>query len=248
MSELRNGLMSGLLNRELGMQRGSSVRDVRQSFKLESAGAPNSVQVELGGQTSLPFALAYKDDGSLLATACEEGFITIFDTNKPPPSTLEGDHSGRRPAAHWQAHSNTILHLAWAKAGTRLLTASGDLGVGIWDVETASCLGSCLGHNSAVKSVCTLGPLGDVFASGSRDGSIKIWDSRVGGQFNWKLQRTVLSPVFTIDAAHQLEPSHATSARRTSKTPHSRSPQRHHHLLRPQQPAAGQLQRCEHLR
>ena len=52
------------------------------------------------------------------------------------------------------------------QGSSRLITASGDMHLGIWDVQTAQSLGSCRGHQGSVKSVSVLPGCGDVFASG----------------------------------------------------------------------------------
>ncbi len=49
---------------------------------------------------------------------------------------------------------------------TRILTASGDQTLAMWDTGRAGCLGMFKGHHGSVKCVCTKPACPDVFASG----------------------------------------------------------------------------------
>ncbi len=49
---------------------------------------------------------------------------------------------------------------------TRILTASGDQTLAMWDTGRAGCLGVFKGHHGSVKCVCTKPACPDVFASG----------------------------------------------------------------------------------
>ncbi|KAI3985633.1 hypothetical protein MKX01_033916, partial [Papaver californicum] len=78
----------------------------------------------------------------------------------------------------WEAHDNAIFDLCWTKDDTRLLTASGDQHIKIWNVEERVCVGVFTGHTGSVKSVCAHPSNGDLIVSGSRDGSFAQWDLR----------------------------------------------------------------------
>ncbi|XP_076312766.1 WD40 domain-containing protein denticleless isoform X2 [Tachypleus tridentatus] len=88
----------------------------------------------------------------LVAVASEDGDIFILDSNKKIKSGV----------------------LTKAK----LVTASADLNLILWDVPSSQKLVSFKGHFSSVKCV-DFRPLSrDVLASGARDGNINIWDQR----------------------------------------------------------------------
>ncbi|KAK9846359.1 hypothetical protein WJX81_002384 [Elliptochloris bilobata] len=115
-----------------------------------------------------------------LAIADEEGYVSVVDTSAPLPSDLHlvADDSVR-PRAQWEAHKNAIFDLAWAKGDTRMLTASGDQSIGLWDTLSARRISAFHGHAGSVKSVCLMPTCHDVFASGARDGAVLLWDARV---------------------------------------------------------------------
>lgn len=120
----------------------------------------------------------------LLAIADEEGVVTIVDAAGKLPG-LEIDPEFR-PEQQWIAHENAIFDAAWCHGDGRLLTASGDQSVRLWDVETAVPFRFFRRHNGSVKSVCVRpegggdgdGNGGSVFASCGRDGTIALWDMR----------------------------------------------------------------------
>ena len=104
--------------------------------------------------------------------------MTIVDASKPLPG-MEIE-PGYRPAEQWFAHDNAIFDVAWCHRDDRLLTASGDQSVKLWDVETNVCHRTFKRHNGSVKAVSVRpdGGCGDVFASCGRDGTIALWDAR----------------------------------------------------------------------
>src|SRR5262249_28307133 len=77
------------------------------------------------------------------------------------------------------------LSIAFSPDGKRLASASGDRTIKIWNTDVSSAvarhpdagkqLETLLGHTDAVKSVAW-GPGGRRLASGSADGTVRVWD------------------------------------------------------------------------
>ncbi|CAC5391611.1 DTL [Mytilus coruscus] len=118
---------------------------------------------------------------------------------------------------NWRAHSNAIFDLAWMGGDSKLLSAAGDQTVVLWDVPTAKKLNSFQGHTSSVRSVNFKTNDPAVFATGSRDGHVMIWDIRC----NKKGLYT--SPVQVIKNAHSIP--HILKAKKKSKLGPSRDSQ-----------------------
>ena len=76
----------------------------------------------------------------LLAVADEEGAVHIVDAAARLPAqtgTHTLDAHDWQPEHQWNAHDNAVFDLAWADGDRRMLTASGDQTVRLWDIETA---------------------------------------------------------------------------------------------------------------
>ncbi|KAK3597123.1 hypothetical protein CHS0354_038042 [Potamilus streckersoni] len=141
--------------------------------------------------TTVPFSCSFCKVSSLsdqLGVVDEDGYVILYDTNKTGKDAL---------ITEWKGHDNAIFDLAWLEKEEKLLTASGDQTVVLWDVENTK-LDTFKGHTGTVRSVCLLKENNAVFATGSRDGNIFVWDTRC----NKKDKFT--SAVNTIKNAHIL--------------------------------------------
>lgn len=61
----------------------------------------------------------------------------------------------------------------------QIVTSSGDMSCGLWDIETGQQVSSFLGHTGDVMAL-SLSPQGRSFVSGACDASAKLWDIRDG--------------------------------------------------------------------
>ncbi|KAL1476247.1 hypothetical protein MTO96_036653 [Rhipicephalus appendiculatus] len=120
-----------------------------------------------------PLACTYfpePDIRDLLAVADEDGTVHMLRTGRSDARlTLESS---------WQAHDNAIFDVCARPGRRQLATASGDLSVRLWDIDQQTRVASFQAHKGSVKCVRFLPGHADVFASGSRDGGLMIWDTR----------------------------------------------------------------------
>nr|CDS33759.1 denticleless protein [Hymenolepis microstoma] len=104
-----------------------------------------------------------------LLVAKEDGLVHLFDTSKEGPESL---------LKYYSAHENAIFSVKWVNYGRQFLTGSGDQTIKLFDAECGSCISVYLGHKMSIRSMA-IWPLNKkIFASVSRDGSIRIWDLR----------------------------------------------------------------------
>ena len=82
------------------------------------------------------------------------------------------------PQALWTAHDNAVFDVAWTERDSRLVTASGDQRARLWDVETQALLASLRGHAGSLKSVSVRPDEPWAVATGARDGTFCLWDTR----------------------------------------------------------------------
>lgn len=120
-------------------------------------------------------AAAGRRGPALVAVADEEGFVTVADTLRIGNAAA---HDSSAVVYQLEAHNNAVFDVRWSADGERLLTASGDQTIREWDTERMACRGECRGHLGSVKCVATSPTTPHIIASGSRDGSLRLWDLR----------------------------------------------------------------------
>jgi WD40 repeat protein len=76
-------------------------------------------------------------------------------------------------------HSGMVSSVAFSPDGKRLVSASQDYTIKIWDMENGRELRTLTGHDKEVKSV-SWSPDGEFIVSGSDDGTLRIWDAKTG--------------------------------------------------------------------
>ena len=122
-------------------------------------------------------ALAFSQDGTLLAAGDTKGALRVWAlTADPKNGTVTAELQYR-----FYGHDGEIRALAFDKASKRLVTASEDKLVKIWDVASrndtpvkSNLLHTLYGHAAAVNDV-VFDNAGDHLATASADGTAKIW-------------------------------------------------------------------------
>ncbi|XP_022328805.2 denticleless protein homolog [Crassostrea virginica] len=182
-------IVNRLQRRALGLPVKLDVSNVLESF--ESLKTDEYIGEDEGAFVP-PLACEFckvKSKGHILAVVDENGFIVIYNTKKTGQMAIVDD---------WQAHNNAIFDMVWVEGEGRILTASGDQTVVLWDVERQEKLDVFRGHTSSVRCVCAQQGSNAVFATGSRDGHIMIWDARCNKKDGH------ISPVNIIRNAHSI--------------------------------------------
>lgn len=196
------------------------------SEKKESSGYGDRGVILCNASSVRPapaFGLQYaRNYYNLLAVADEEGYISVINTSKELPQSLDDEPgSSLRPVAHWLAHRNAIFDATWCNQDTWMYTASGDMTLSLWDTGYATKLASLCGHTGSVKCIAVSPTCPEVIVSGGRDGMLMLWDIRKGDKSMSNIQRssihtstggsTSIKPVFRLYHPHERGP---TSKRR----------------------------------
>src|SRR5262249_29959335 len=94
-----------------------------------------------------------------------------------------------------QGHTALVWSVAFSADGTRIVSASGDKTVKVWNAQTGQETLTLKGHTDSVTSVC-FSPDGKRIVSGSGDGTVKMWDARTGQErFSQKADTRAISSV-----------------------------------------------------
>ncbi|CAN1213469.1 hypothetical protein TUMEXPCC7403_24905 [Tumidithrix helvetica PCC 7403] len=121
------------------------------------------------------YTVAFNPTGTLLASAGEDGKITILQRKENTPKNTQTWEFTHR----LEGHTNRLWSLAFSPDGHFLASAGDDFTIRIWEVEYRECLRNWIGHQSRIWSVA-FSPDGNILASGSEDKSIKFWNPENG--------------------------------------------------------------------
>ena len=159
----------------------------------------------------------------LLAVANETGDVVIVDVAKGLPGSVHAFRTHQHTATTqqqttssqqftkhvWQAHANAVFDLRWCYGTQKMLTASGDQTVKLWDVETEVCHRTFRFHRGSVKAIAVRPgeTNGAVFASAGRDGCVALWDTRVarrgGSGGTVRNGEPCDAPIAAVERAHE---------------------------------------------
>jgi len=108
------------------------------------------------------YSVAWSPNGSLLASGLRYS-IHLWDMQT------------RQTIFNLQGHTGNIYSVMFSPDGSKLVSASGDWTIRLWDTQTGQCIGKPLqGHNNIIWSVA-FSPDGQLIASGSLDKTVRIW-------------------------------------------------------------------------
>lgn len=130
-----------------------------------------------------------------------------------------------------QAGKNCIYDIEWLN-GRHLACGGGDHQVFVFDVTTSQRISVLGGHKESVKTIARLPDNEHVVASGARDGSLLVFDTRCNRSNETP---TSVRATHSLAKAHFMDTSAATTSRNVLKSKASNfaasSPHHHHHVI-----------------
>ncbi|KAJ3424435.1 u3 small nucleolar RNA-associated protein 15 [Anaeramoeba flamelloides] len=111
----------------------------------------------------------FRKDGNLLAVAEDSGVTKIFDVL----------HNKKHPVRSLKKHKRAVRSCYFSNNNTTILTCSDDKTAKIWDIPTETEIETFLGHQDYVRSGIQNSDQESLWATGSYDHKIKLWDQRI---------------------------------------------------------------------
>ncbi len=142
----------------------------------------------------------------------EQEYAKLIEACRPPakPTTAEAEAASEQIAEKVIRldYKSTILAYALSPDGIRLLTASDDTTVRLWDEETGRCLRVLKGHTNSVSSVAW-SPDQRYALSAANDNTLRLWDVETGRCLRVLKGHTnrALSVAWSLDQRHALSGS-----------------------------------------
>ncbi|CCA70259.1 hypothetical protein PIIN_04198 [Serendipita indica DSM 11827] len=140
----------------------------------------------LRGHGEWIYAIAFSPDGSSIVSGSRDKTIRLWDavTRKPLGEPLRG-HALGEPL---RGHEGWIHAIAFSPDGSKIVSASDDTTIILWDAFTRQQLGEPFrGHESLINAVA-FSPDGSRIVSASQDTTIRLWDATTGQQVGQPLR------------------------------------------------------------
>jgi U3 small nucleolar RNA-associated protein 15 len=113
------------------------------------------------------FSAQFRRDGKLIVAGDKTGNVKIFDVQtKSILRLLKG-------------HKDAVRTTVWNSTGHHVISGSDDRSIKVWDLATQDILWNCTSaHEDYVRCSASSPISPDVFATGSYDHTVKLWDYR----------------------------------------------------------------------
>ena len=142
---------------------------------------------------------AVNQPDSTLPSQVGKDFIKITDFSRPWIEWLNKPQERDLCILTFAGHSDDVHGCAFSPDGTKVVSASSDDTLKLWEAETGAEIRTFQGHKSSVDA-CAFSPDGKKIISASYDTTLKLWDAETGveiktfkGHSNW-VQTCAFSP------------------------------------------------------
>ncbi|CAO2647417.1 Nn.00g083390.m01.CDS01 [Neocucurbitaria sp. VM-36] len=156
---------------------------------------PATPVAKLTGHNGIVHAIAYSSGSqSYVLTGSSDRTIRLYNPQKAPPSSVAPTTSSTYPPGlvnKYTAHGYEVLSIDVNAANDRFVSTGGDKTVFLWDVQTAQTVRRWTGHAGRVNRGVFGGDGDSIIATGSFDGTVRIWDAKSNSQ----------KPIMTLDDA-----------------------------------------------
>lgn len=156
---------------------------------------PTKPIAKLTGHNGIVHAVAYSSGAqSYILTGSSDRTIRLYNPQKAPLSSVAPTASNAYPPGlvnKYSAHGYEVLSIDVNTDNDKFVSTGGDKTVFVWDVQTAQTVRRFTGHAGRVNRGVFGGDRDGIIATGSFDGTVKIWDFKSNSY----------KPIMTLDDA-----------------------------------------------
>ncbi|KAJ1645306.1 U3 small nucleolar RNA-associated protein [Coemansia asiatica] len=111
---------------------------------------------------------SFRSDGKLLVAGDESNLVQVFDVGS------------RAILRTFKGHTDPVHITRFMPNRTQVFSGSDDTTVHVWDIPSQASVFTSNEHSDYVRSGCVFAENPNLFATGSYDHTVRIWDTRAG--------------------------------------------------------------------
>ena len=120
--------------------------------------------------SDVAYSGSVRADGKLVCAGDRTGQVSVFEVN------------GNQSKLRWfKGHKAPVQSALWSRDGTRVFSCSDDATVRLWELSTGAQVSAFSGHGDYIRCAAASPASEQVWASGSYDHTVRLWDMRQGG-------------------------------------------------------------------
>ena len=129
----------------------------------------NKVRKTISRFKQAAYSGRFRSDGKLLVAGGAEGLVQVFEMDS------------REILRQMKGHTAPVRYANWAASKREIFSCSDDKSAALWDLASGSRTATLTGHEDYVRCGAPNPTSPEVWATGSYDHTVRLWDTRQSG-------------------------------------------------------------------